>query len=327
MSICQQAFNSTELTSQDDFFDIGGDSLLALQITTELKKYYNVNIPLYYLFEYPTVSLLSLKLSELVLVKENSTQIFMQKISKSIIQLSRSNHPIPLFLVHPVGGSVFWYKQLAKELDGQYTIYGIQDASIDGESIRFSSIEDMASHYLQEIASVYKGDCYCLGGASFGSTVAFELARQLENANKKVVFLGLFDGWATYPDELIKDDTSALLSRHDENDGNDEEGRSYLNELEKYRKNLLLAYQLPMLSMNITLFKATQLWEIFIDINEPDNGWHAYTEGKISVRNIPGTHETIFFQPYVQILANQLKQELSKVGQICHIAHPEVLLD
>ena len=70
MSIWQQAFNSNEITSQDDFFDIGGDSLLALQIITQLKKHYNVDISLYYLFEYPSVSSLSIKLDELVQVKE-----------------------------------------------------------------------------------------------------------------------------------------------------------------------------------------------------------------------------------------------------------------
>jgi len=323
MSIWQQAFNSHEIASQDNFFDIGGNSLLALQIITQLKKYYNVQIPLYYLFEYPTVSSLSLKLDELVQGKERAS---VQNVSRSIIQLSKGVHPIPLFLVHPVGGSVFWYKQLAKQLEGQYTIYGIQDVSIDGESLKFRSLEDMATHYLQEIAGVYTGDSYCLGGASFGSTVAFEMARQLQNSSKKVVFLGLFDGWATYPDELMKENTLIFLSQREKNDVLSEEERTYLEGLEEYRKNLLLNYQLPILSMDITLFKATHLWGSLVPVDDTYNGWRAYIEGEISVRKISGTHETMFFEPNVHLLANQLSKILCRIDRTSSVDQAETIL-
>ena len=304
MRIWQQAFNNNTISSHDDFFDIGGDSLLALQIITELKKHYKIDIPLYYLFEYPTISLFSHKINELVMANEDTCSFNSLKESTAIIKLSTGDQGLPLFLVHPVGGSVFWYKQLAKCLEGKYTVYGIQDPSIDGSSIRFYSLEAMASYYLQKIETVYSGDAFFLGGASFGATVAFEMAYQLLNTNKNIEFLGLFDGWAEYPEELMKESTFNLLSQHEEdNQAYSKEKIDYLSQLEEYRKKLLLNYKLPILKTDVNLFKATELWESFSQLDDPYNGWRSFVSGEIITHNIQGNHETLFFDPNVQDLA------------------------
>lgn len=303
MRIWQHAFNNNAITSQDDFFEIGGDSLVALQIITELKRNHQIDLPLYYLFEYPTISQLSNKIEEFV-SEQRSASVLKPKLSKAIIKLSSGVYNIPLFLVHPVGGSVFWYKQLAKYLDGKYTVYGIQDPSIDGCDIRFDSIEDMAKHYINEIKSVYTGDTYCLGGASFGATVAFEMAHQLRQSNKQIKFLGLFDGWAEYPSDLMKENTSHLLSMRDDNFL--DEKTAYLSGLEEYRKALLLEYKLSTLTANAVLFKACELWESFMHVDDPYNGWSPFIEGKITTHEIQGNHETMFFDPNVGALAKHL---------------------
>lgn len=303
MRIWQHAFNNTAITSHDDFFDIGGDSLLALQIITELKNHYKIDIPLYYLFEYPTITLLSEKISELT-----SESHPLKHHAPTIIKLATGNYGIPLFLIHPVGGSVFWYKQLAKYLDGKYTIYGIQDISIDGDDRRFDSLEAMASYYLQEISSVYSGDRYCLGGASFGSTVAFEMAQQLLRSNKKIEFLGLFDGWAEYPEDLMKENTIDLLSKSEEGRQSiGDKERDHLSKLEEYRKSLLRNYKLPVLNINATLYKARELWTYFSQVDDSSNGWKPYIEGELIIHYVPGNHETMFFDPNVRVLAEYIK--------------------
>lgn len=308
MRVWQHAFNDTEIKIQDDFFDIGGNSLIALQIITELKNHYHIDIPLYYLFEYPTVSLLSNKVNELVISKNNFQLKSNNKhTATTIIKLSTGSYKIPLFLVHPVGGSVFWYKKLAKYLEGKFTIYGIQDPSIDGAELRFTSLEDMASYYIQEIDSVYSGESYCLGGASFGATVAVEMAYQILRANKKIEFLGLFDGWAEYPEDLMKMNTSDLLSQREDTDlVIYDKKNNQLEKLEEYRKGLLLNYKLKVLSAGVTLFKASELWSYFSHHDDLYNGWQPYICGKITTLKVPGNHETIFFDPNVKELAMHL---------------------
>lgn len=150
-----------------------------------------------------------------------------------IIKLSTGTHETPLFLIHPVGGTVFWYKQLAAHLDGTYTIYGIQDASVDGDERRFESIEEMASFYIEAISEVYQGTNFALAGASFGATVAFEMAKQLISSKNTIQYLGLFDGWTIYPASLMNQNTVPLL-KYNENTSES------LAQLEEYRKNLLL---------------------------------------------------------------------------------------
>ncbi|WP_242602512.1 thioesterase domain-containing protein [Legionella rowbothamii] len=287
---------------EDNFFELGGDSLLALQIISALKSHFKLPIPLSVLFEYPDIISLAHQLDILV-AEGNSTHAH---ASSSVIKLSSGPHKTPLFLVHPVGGSVFWYQQLAQRLDGKYTVYGIEDQSINGHSRRFASISEMAQFYLEEIDKVYQGEEYCLGGASFGATVAVEMANQLMRSNKSVTFLGLFDGWAKYPDSLIKSNTMGLLSK---NQGIGKQASEYLEELEEYRKKLLLAFELPTIRADITLFKANDLWDAFVLADDPFNGWKPFVEHEITVHAIPGTHETMFFESNVDHLATLVELE------------------
>lgn len=307
MRIWQHAFNTTVITVDDDFFDIGGDSLLALQIITDLNKHYKLEIPLYYLFDYPTIYLLSRKLIELEIAKTQPLAIGRQKSITTIIKLATGSDPTPLFLVHPVGGTIFWYKQLADYFAGKYTIYGIQDPNNDGHLINFNSLESMAKYYLDQIESVYSGNHYRLGGASFGATVAFEMTQQLLKKNKKIDFLGLLDGWTEYPEDILDQNSDFILSNKDNTMTPAlDASRAYLIELEKHRKILLGKYKLMPIDVDIHLFKASELWNSFSMRDEPYNGWQAFVKGVLTLHKVPGNHETMFFYPNVCVLAQKI---------------------
>lgn len=294
-SIWQEAFHVQGIRVDEDFFALGGDSMIALQIISALKKHYHINLSLSLLFEYPTIRSLAAKIDALVdedglLAKEEDAH------SLALVKLAQGTNPIPLFLVHPVGGSIFWYQQLAQVLDGKYTVYGIQDINFDGTGQRFASLQAMASYYLSEISKVYEGESYCLGGASFGATVAFAMAHQLVESGKKIQFLGLFDGWAQYPASIMESESDNLLVYGQNTDKADS---LHLKQLEDYRKKLLIEYPLPILKSDITLFKAQELWEPFSAINDEYNGWRPYVQGEIHIVVTPGTHETMFFMPHI----------------------------
>lgn len=114
LHVWRNVFNDDSITIHEDFFELGGDSMLALQIIANLSKHYN-HIPLHYLFEYPTVSLLSNKLAEFTSQKVKTHLPTSNKHSAALVKLSSGNS-LPIFLVHPVGGSVFWYKKLSTYL-------------------------------------------------------------------------------------------------------------------------------------------------------------------------------------------------------------------
>lgn len=289
---------------------MGGDSLMAMQMISELRTRYKKEFPLQLLFKYSTMEAFAKKIEEFL--KED---VQVDKILSCVVKLSSGKNRIPLFLIHPVGGSIFWYKRLATYLENKYTVYGIQDMSLDSTRFGFNKLEDMAAYYLHEIKNIYSGDYYYLGGASFGATVAFEIANQLINSQKNVQFLGLFDGWAHYPSSIMKQNTIDLLNYNSKDLWNNKE-RKRLVELEQGRKQLLAHYELPKLKINATLFKSNELWPSFISIDNKQNGWGPYIQGNITTYKVPGNHESMFFEPNIQYLANILTSELDKKSKV-----------
>lgn len=100
----------------------------------------------------------------------------------------------PLFLMHPVGGSVMAYFRLARSLHADQPIYAIENQGAFHPSARsFGSIESMASAYLQLIDQCRSGPPYVLGGYSMGGMVAFEMARRLGTQGKHVALVAIID--------------------------------------------------------------------------------------------------------------------------------------
>jgi thioesterase domain-containing protein len=104
-----------------------------------------------------------------------------------------SSYP-PLFLVHPVGGSVLAYYHLAKYLRAEQSVYAIENQVVLNPEARLSStIAEMAASYIEEIQEVCPNGPFLLGGYSMGGLVAFEIARELMARTQEVRFLALID--------------------------------------------------------------------------------------------------------------------------------------
>ena len=95
-----------------------------------------------------------------------------------------------------VGGNILGFYDLARQLGADQPVYGLQAQGLDGKREPLTSIEDMAAHYIKEIQTVLPEGPYLLGGASFGGSVAFEMARQLEAQGQSVALVALFDAFA-----------------------------------------------------------------------------------------------------------------------------------
>ncbi|HYH46988.1 MAG TPA: amino acid adenylation domain-containing protein, partial [Thermoanaerobaculia bacterium] len=117
----------------------------------------------------------------------------------SLVRLREGAEAPPLFLVHPVGGNVLCYAQLAQRLGAAApsgAIYGLQSAGLALRAVPHEAIEAMAAHYLEAIREVRPGGPYRFAGWSVGGLVAFEMARQVEQAGERVELLALLDSVA-----------------------------------------------------------------------------------------------------------------------------------
>ncbi|MCH8619393.1 non-ribosomal peptide synthetase [Undibacterium sp. TS12] len=179
----------------DNFFALGGHSLLCLKLFHKVTKQLNVRLPIASIFSGPTVA----QLAEAVSANQQSHTY--------IVPLQPYGDGVPLFLVHPAGGQVFSYRELALELGNKFPVYGIQSPEVDNTSRQFDNLNAMASAYCQTIRSIQAFGPYQLAGWSTGGLIATAIAETLQSQGEKVSYLGLIDTRLVGNDHSAHDDT------------------------------------------------------------------------------------------------------------------------
>jgi thioesterase domain-containing protein len=121
----------------------------------------------------------------------------------SLVALQPYGSKTPLFCVHPGGGNVLTYRDLALRLGDDQPVYALQAQGLNGVEAPSQRIEDMAAHYLHAIRTVQTDGPYLLAGLSTGGEIAWEMAQQLHAMDQEVGLLILFDTYGPgYPQLL-----------------------------------------------------------------------------------------------------------------------------
>lgn len=184
--IWQRVLQLSSFGVEDNFFDLGGDSSLALQLFNEIARACGRELPPVTIYVAPTIAALAsvleqpadLRFPPLVLLKDGSATP-------------------PLFITHGLGGSVIDFFQVVKHIRAPHPIQGMQARGIDGTEEPFDRIEDMAQFYLDAIRQVQPHGPYLLAGYSLGGLVTLEMAQRLIADGEKVALLAMLD---SYPD-------------------------------------------------------------------------------------------------------------------------------
>jgi thioesterase domain-containing protein/acyl carrier protein len=191
-AIWQELLGLPSVGPDDNFFDLGGDSALAVHLFSRIEKSFNINLPLATLFEAPTIA----ELSRLLVNDAPASNGW-----SSLVAIQPSGSRPNLFCMHGAGGTVLIYRELSEHLSNDQPFYGLQAQGLDGSSPLLTKIEDMAARYVKEIRRVQPHGPYYLGGYCMGGTVAYEVAQQLLAQGEPIAFLGLFDtmNWKKLP--------------------------------------------------------------------------------------------------------------------------------
>lgn len=152
-----------------DFFDVGGNSLLALRLTSAMKQALSRHVPLSAVFDHPTIRSLAGQLDGSADLGHTGA------IPLTEIDGSRPS----VFVVHPAGGMVLPYRELAQAIGERANVFGLQAAGLAEGEVADRSIEQMARRYLAEVRRCDTGQPIMLTGWSAGGLVAYEMARQL----------------------------------------------------------------------------------------------------------------------------------------------------
>jgi amino acid adenylation domain-containing protein len=167
VNIFKEILKLEEVSIEDGFFDLGGHSLLAIQLFAAIEKIFHIHLPLATIFERGSV----MTLAELIR-KSNGIQQ-----TTSLVPIKPGNGKKQLFLVHPAGGNVLCYFELARELVKEYTVYGLQATGLYDKKV--DNVGDMADYYLEEIILPACKDDVIFAGWSMGALIAFEMARHV----------------------------------------------------------------------------------------------------------------------------------------------------
>jgi amino acid adenylation domain-containing protein len=327
--------------AKDNFFALGGHSLVAVRMMARFRRDFNQEVPLSVLFENQTVEELAAVLRRGV---KTSSQV-------PLVTLHPGGKGRPLFLVHPAGGGVMGYHPLAEKLGKTRPVLGLQFAGFDFTD-RVITVETMATEYLRAMRARQPQGPYLLGGWSTGGVVAFEMARQLIAQGEEVPRVVIIDvppptqsgsrrerttayALASFarkttlysgkelpvteeelaglsPDEQI-DKFFNIMKKHSfvPPDVGLDSFRGFLHIYENNVRAVPLYVPGPYTGQ-ILLFRGEEvLPEIVQEMPEayaePSLGWQAHTENEVLLYRVPGNHITMVTPPHVATLARVLE--------------------
>ena len=168
---------------RDNYFDLGGHSLLAVRLFSEIKKAFDLELPLATLYQAPTVESLA------AILKQNGETATWS----SLVPIRREGSNPPFYCVSGIGGGVLVFRDLAMLLGADQPVYGLQPKRLADNEVHMTRIADIAANYIENIQTVQPQGPYFLGGYSFGGLVAFEMAQQLTKAGHGIGLLAIFD--------------------------------------------------------------------------------------------------------------------------------------
>ena len=184
IGIFENIFDKKPLGVKENFFNLGGYSMLAVQLSGEIEKATGMKIPVSKIFHLQTIE----RIAKWIIDKpEENVSSFIQ-----LLNFETENNPITF--VHPAGGSIWSYSKLSKLLAEDRGIYAIQSVDLEGsEPVKSRSIQELAGIYVDELLKIHSNKPISLVGVSLGGVIAYEMAYQLERKHKRINLLTMID--------------------------------------------------------------------------------------------------------------------------------------
>jgi len=319
IGIWESVLGKKPIGIRDNFFEMGGHSLLAARLMHRMGQALGTTLPLSVLFQAPTIEKLAAALQ----------QSGCKQYWSSLVPIQPSGSKPPLFCVHGVGGNVLNLRQLAHHMSPDYPLYGLQAQGLDGKRPCLGSLEEMASHYIKEIRTIQTQGPYHLGGYSLGGLIAYEMAQQLSAQGEEVAMVALLD---TYPGRVKPASHSFLhlwrsprqlfvdlpYAAVDSIRRRIKRGRIAQALKDVFHHNAAAGdrYVLRPYGGTVALFRAAdKSWRTSGD---PYALWTDLA-AKLEIHEIPGDHRGILYAPQVKHLAERLKTRMDEIRAECEM--------
>ncbi|WP_072620081.1 type I polyketide synthase [Spirulina major] len=196
-AIWEQVLGIKAIGIYDNFFDLGGDSLIIVQILQKLRQTLSDRLTINDLLNANTIA-------ELAQIIDPTAANTAKALHPCLVKFrAGSPNVAPLFIVHPIAGTTRNYLNLPNCLPPEQPIYAIQHPKWTDETRQFRTIPELAAYYLEAVRQIQPHGPYFLSGYSGGVYSTYEMAQQLTAAGETVPFLALIDKphWETAADK------------------------------------------------------------------------------------------------------------------------------
>jgi thioesterase domain-containing protein/acyl carrier protein len=313
----------------DDFFEIGGQSFDAIRIFAAIRQEYGLLFTLGDLWTERSVRALATR------IKRGGSG---HTHADGAVRINGIEHGLPLFMVHPAGGSILGYAPVGRLLDRP--VYGLQVSADPALAPLRKDIAALARHHLASLRAAQPQGPYVLCGWSTGATVAFEIASQLEAAGETVRSVTMLDGPAPWPRDPADEDLLVWFLqdlgldlplgrlRHAAAGPGDATSRLHvalerlgvvddgaLAPIHGIFRDLVSAaarHAPGRIAANLSVVRVER--DVVAEFaghpayDRPDWGWSAHASGRVTCQRVPGTHYTLFqddvIRRYLALLAD-----------------------
>ena len=353
-TVWKQALGIEDVGIHDNYFELGGSSLLASQIAAKLSDLFDAEVSIDAIVSAPTIEQLALRIevdnSQIKVEAPKNTNAAETKTSQHerniLIKLRGDNgaeESTPLFLFPAIDGQAMIYNDLSSSLDGDFAIYAFQAPGLNGGENIPDSIEATARYYLEIVQRKQSHGPYRLGGSSFGGAVAYEVSQQLVAQGEVVELLFMMDtplagkgvsGWTTQANVLafiakntlrLNDDslTAEALAGLDETE-------SLSRVVEAYGSKALSAEQLghwvSVFQRNNQSLKSYQpkpyigemlyfkAEQVWDEEQQAFAWWASQAKGGCELLEVAGTHLSINFKPDVAAVVKRIQRSIDRLS-------------
>ncbi len=309
--------------THDNFFQSGGDSLLAAQFMVRVTGEFSSNVPFLAFLDDPTIAALARSIDA-----EGAGPRAGPRMGVVVVQPGDGKPP--LYCVHAVNGSVQEFAHLARRLDSAQPVFALT-APEPGDY----SLEDLAARHVRTLLATHAEGPYLLAGSCFGGVVAYEMARQLDAEGHEVRLVAMFDSFNhAWKRRQPPARLAAAMARHFLRRLAFHAGRLFAGGGTKYLRDRIAGYVRTRRVLMKEEMRAANTRALMayrpgpyrgrIALFQPpaprpgaypddQMGWRGLAD--IDMREIPGEHLTLFEEPNVDALARELSDSIGRASQ------------
>lgn len=338
--IWERVLGRSPIGVRDNFFTLGGHSFLAVRLVAEIRERFASELPLPVVLQSPTIEELATVIHE-----RGEEQPW-----SPLVTLRAEGTRAPLFCVHPAGGTVLCYAELATALAPDVPFHALQALGLAAGQQPLRSVADMAALYRETLLAAQPRGPYHLAGWSAGGLIAWELAQQLHAHGHDVALLAMFDAYAPAALDVSEpgegDEVRDMLTLLGSEVALDEARLRVLGREERLEYVLNAAKAADIIPPGYRAADARRLIDVFTavsqaagayrpapyagrvllfaaqeevaeavrDPGDAAHGWRSLARGDFEVRRVAGTHVEMMRPPLVEDIARQLREAIGQPG-------------